>query len=233
MRYIEKTAEPACMTIWKQERESAGQKLVYDDFDKKRELNDLLREEQHHICCYCQQKLTHYQGSKIGGSHNEHLDPQNGEYGHDTHQMNYYNIYACCIDSQGLKKKEKEKKHCGEFKGDDIIWGFIQNSDCVECFKYNVLGEIIPNGEYDKWEDYQINYSALPVVQKDAVYTIQNLNLNCNYLKDDRKKEITALLSILVTMSKEQIEERISIIESEPCYLRYIDLLLYYMKKKQ
>ena len=56
MRYIKKTTEPACMTTWKELRKTAEQPLAYDDFDKKKELNEYLRTEQHHICCYCLQQ---------------------------------------------------------------------------------------------------------------------------------------------------------------------------------
>ena len=109
MRYITKGEEPAYMTAWKEARIAAGQSLQYDEFDKKKELNEDLRIEQHHICCYCQRSIDHYQGDKIGGAHNEHLIPEKGPYGDYEKQMDYGNIYACCIDSQGLHRLHKNE----------------------------------------------------------------------------------------------------------------------------
>ena len=73
MRYIKKRHTPQYLTQWKNERIEAGQKLYYNEFNYKPKLNDDLREDQHYICCYCQQIITHYQGDKDGGSNNERL----------------------------------------------------------------------------------------------------------------------------------------------------------------
>lgn len=233
MRYIKKGNEPEFMTSWKKLRHQAGQNLVYNDFDKKAELNEVLRAEQHHICCYCQQRLEHFQGNKVGGSHNEHLIPEYGGHGDFEKQMDYSNLYACCIDSRGLKKKEREKRHCGEAKEDKLIRGFIQEENCSSFFRYNILGEIIPNGDYNSWADYLNHEANLSGDVKDAMEAINVLNLNCHFLKEDRKRELDALVRVISHLSKEKVNEKMRDFEGAETYPRYIDLLLFFMAKKK
>ena len=218
------------MTAWKEARIAAGQSLQYDEFDKKKELNEDLRIEQYHICCYCQRSIDHYQGDKIGGAHNEHLIPEKGPYGDYEKQMDYGNIYACCIDSQGLRKKERDKRHCGEAKADKLIYPFIQMEDCESYFRYNVLGEIIPNGEYSRWEEYRLHKNELPEEQRRAFDAIETLNLNCHSLREDRREDLYRLLSILPRRSKEEIQRKIDEFLGGERYPRYISMLLYYMR---
>ena len=233
MRYIKKEKEPAFMSQWKALRQQAGQLLAYNDFDRKAELNEVLRAEQHHICCYCQQRLEHFQGDKEGGSHNEHLVPESGEHGDFDKQMDYSNLYACCIDSRGFKKKERSKRHCGEAKEYKLIRGFIQEENCASFFRYNILGEIIPNGEYDSWADYVVHYADLRGDVKDAMDAIDVLNLNCHFLKEDRRKELDALVRVISHLSKEKVNEKMREFEQAEIYPRYIDMLLYFMAKKK
>ena len=231
MRYIKKNDEPAFMTSWKQEREKAGQPLDYESFSQKKVLNDILRAEQHGICCYCQQSIDHFQGALEGGAHNEHLIPEKGPDGDFSKQMDYGNLYACCIDSKGTPKREKKKRHCGEAKEDKLIHPFIQDPLCSSFFRYNILGEIIPNGPYDRWEDYEENVTDLTGLVLKAYQTISTLNLNCNFLKDDRKKEINRLISIISTIDKARIQAMIQNFENREIYPRYVDMLLYYMRQ--
>lgn len=233
MRYIAKGEEPSFMLEWKQERIDAGQRLAYDEFDHKRELNEILLAEQHYICCYCQQKLDHYQGHGIGGSHNEHLIPENGVHGNFDMQMDYSNLYACCIDSRGLKKKEYSKRHCGESKGDKLIRGFIQEKECSSFFRYNILGEIIPNGDYDCWSDYVANRESLTGDVKEAMEAIEILNLNCHFLKADRKGDLDKLMRIISKMSREEVLDKMKEFEQSDKYQRYQSMLLYFMAKKK
>lgn len=233
MRYIKKTAEPDYMTAWKELRKKAEQPLGYNEFDKKKELNEYLRKEQRHICCYCQQRIEHFQGNKIGGAHNEHLVPENGPYGNFDKQMDYHNLYACCIDSQGLKKKEKSKRHCGEAKGEKLIRGFIQEEGCNGFFRYNTLGEIIPNGCYDQWKEYLVHKDELTADLKDATETIETLNLNCHSLVEDRKGDLDKLLLLLNKLCKDKVQEKITEFEQSETFQRYVDMLIYFMKQKK
>ncbi|MDM8335841.1 hypothetical protein [Mediterranea massiliensis] len=230
MRYIRKGSEPTCLTEFKKAQEEAGIQPLYANFREKEPLNNLLRAEQHHICCYCQQRLTHFQRDKEGGAHNEHLIPQEGAEGDTSKQLDYGNIYACCIDSRGMSAN---LQHCGESKHDRRIHGFIQQEDCTEYFKYNSLGEILPNGEYDTWEEYNRHQDTLSGNIKEAYREICTLNLNCPRLRNDRRGDFFALLSIIKDMSKEEIGHIMTTWNEEEYYLRFIDMLLYFMKKKK
>ncbi|GBU08625.1 hypothetical protein AwDysgo_19560 [Bacteroidales bacterium] len=233
MRYIQKKEVPNCIKNWIEQRTGIGQSVfAYNDFDKKAELNAILRAEQHNICCYCQQKLTHYQEKERGGSHNEHLIPQQGQFGDKKKAMAYSNIFACCIDSQGLKRKEKDKRHCGESKGDKSIRCFIQEEECGELFRYNLSGEILPNGLHDSFADYQENRTNLSENVLEALMAIEILNLNCKYLVEDRKKDITSLIYVLNIKTEEEVVNIIREFESDTHYPRYIDMLIYYMRQK-
>ena len=230
MRYIQKRDTPQFITDWIELRKSAGQKIIYEEFDQKPLLNNYLRQDQHHIWCYCQQILTHFQGDKNGGSHNEHLIPENGPYANFALQMDYNNLFACCIASVGLQKNQQ---HCGEAKKAKLIRGAIQELNCTSLFKYNNLGEILPNGSFDSFADYKFNRVNLPNDQFEILLIIETLNLNCSYLVNERKKDQTALIKVLNLLPKERVEQQLEVFEREPNYRRFIDMLLYYMKQKK
>nr|WP_321377910.1 retron system putative HNH endonuclease [uncultured Bacteroides sp.] len=233
MRYIKKRvgSEAAeLLKTWIKRRKAAGQNLLYVDFDKKKELNDNLRSEQKGICCYCQQKITHYQGDNNGGSHNEHLIPENGEYGRQDLQVVHHNLYASCNYSKG---KCKGDQHCGEAKHDKLIAAFIKRIDCDKYFKYNVIGEILPSGPYNSHQEYEEHYGDLTNDQRDAYDTIQTLNLNHESIKQLRKGDQKELFKILGGKTREQVRTYIQTINTKDQYPRFIDMLLYYMKQKQ
>lgn len=230
MRYIEKVDEPDFLIQYKEEEQKGGQVPNYEKFREKKKLNGKLRKEQHHICCYCQQRLTHYQGDRNGGAHNEHLIPQCEDKGDGLIDLDYNNIYACCIDSVGY---EYTKQHCGESKHETPIRGFITEENCSDFFKYNSLGEILPNGSFDKWDEYINNETALTGDIKDSFQTIRTLNLNCNKLVEDRKGDFFALISIINDLSKEEVQRTIANWKNDDQYFRFIDMLLYFMKKKK
>lgn len=75
MRHISKGVIPLIITDYCRMRHIANQQITYEDFDQKEELNNILRADQKNICCYCQQRIDHYQNKNVGGSHNEHLVP--------------------------------------------------------------------------------------------------------------------------------------------------------------
>ena len=230
MRYIHKNINSEAHKLledWNKLRRNANQKLVYDDFEHKKKLNDLLIEEQGGICCYCQQKITELKITKtIGDSHNEHLIPQSKR---EDLQTNHGNIFACCCFSSGFPEK---LQHCGEAKKEKLIYEFIKWVDCNHHFKYNIKGEIMPEGCYQSFKDFVDNEASLNFKQKKALEAITILNLNQISLKEEREKDITALIKILNKLSAEQVQAKIEEFKIKP-YKRFIDMLLYYMKQKK
>ena len=199
------------MQEWKAIRAEHEQSVKYNEFDQKARLNADLRAEQHGICCYCQRVIDHFQsesGKPETAAHNEHLYPQNieGDSKSEQLQMEYSNIFACCVDSRGLKKLSR-LQHCGESKCNAIIPDLICRTDCASYFYYSLTGEIVPIEKRQMgWE----GYAALPIDslterEKEAVTCIKALNLNCASLVADRKICIDALFQSYKTLSSEDL----------------------------
>jgi uncharacterized protein (TIGR02646 family) len=232
MRYIQKGATPVFMQDWISARTGAGQNLRYEEFNQKSQLNDVLRIEQKHICCYCQQRVTALKITKnIGDCHNEHLIPQNGIYGNAILQMAYTNIYASCSFSEG---QEPSSQYCGIVKGDNLIHPFIQDVACNSYFKYNTNGEIIPNSSvYNSYEEFLLNEPTLGVNEKRALETIRTLNLNVSFLVEERKKLQTRLFKVLNVVPLVRVQLKIQQFNNDQRFYPFIDMLLYYMNKKK
>ncbi|MDL2255592.1 hypothetical protein LJC38_03305 [Parabacteroides sp. OttesenSCG-928-K15] len=231
MRYIRKNIYSDASKLlrnWEIERIKANQNLAYNDFNDKNLLNRYLIEEQGGICCYCQQKVTKMKIGNTGDCHNEHLLPQNGPNARKDKQIDSGNIFACCCYSSGLPK---HLQHCGESKGDKLIYDFIKWINCSSYFKYNTIGEIMPNGNFNKIEEYIANEAILSEKQKQALDAIDKLKLNQDVLKDERKKDIIVLIKALNNLSFDEVQEKIKEINIKP-YPRFVDMLLYYMRKK-
>jgi uncharacterized protein (TIGR02646 family) len=234
VRYIHNNINSPAVALlndWNKLRKQVGQKLSYNDFNNKPLLNDILREEQGGICCYCQQKINHYQGTNIESSHNEHLFPEKGKNNtKKERQTEYVNLYACCNYSKGMKKSQQ---HCGEAKHDEVIYEFVKWVDCNTHFKYNSKGEITPQGSYNTLDEFEANESNLTFKQKEALNAIKILNLNQSSLVQKRKKEQTVLFEILTKLTKSQVKEKIQEFNNERPYKQFVDMLLYYMKQKK
>ena len=133
MRYIPKHQHSKAQVLLNKARVSmrqAGISETYDHFHEKKQLNDILRKEQKHICCYCQRRIL--QGKDNEGSHNEHFEPEGGSHARVDLQLEYHNLYACCNASKGF---EKRLQHCGEHKGDaGINHNFLRMHDCADYF---------------------------------------------------------------------------------------------------
>lgn len=158
MKYIQKESVPQIISDWIADKNSRNEALIYNSFTGKKELNELLRAEQKHICCYCQQRINRFNQNNNGNCHNEHLVPQQGINGDFTSQMDYSNIYASCSFSSGTSPKHQ---YCGTAKGDNLIHPFIQNVLCSTFFKY-LNGEIIPNSNiYDTYAAFIANEATL------------------------------------------------------------------------
>ena len=233
MKYIAKHEEPELLKNFKALQNEAGLPAKYDSFGgqgNKAALNAILREEQHEICCYCQQRIDHYLGDKQTGAHNEHLVPQCTDPGDGSIDLDYANIFACCIASQGMKKKSQ---HCGEAKGNKRIAGSITNPDCENLFKYNLLGEILPNGPFDDWEQYISNYRTLSQEIKVIVDEISILNLNCNSLVDERKKVIETVATWAIGQEPESVRRWLDAVELDIRYPVFFSFIKFILKKAE
>lgn len=251
MRYIQKNDEPDCLKEYKDSCRQTGERACYANFGKKKELNYILRAEQHGLCCYCQRVIDHFDTNspltRATGSHNEHLHAQSAQADDD---LDYNNIYACCVATKGLAKRElreagremalaaslrrrkNDPRHCGEIKGNNTIVGSIQNPDCEALFNYSASGEILPGTEYKLWRDFSDNLDGLTTAVKERYDEIDTLNLNCNSLISDRKEAVRAILNWMkaVNFEKSTIQAKIQELENRAQYVVFHSAVIYYLR---
>lgn len=225
MRFIKKSDSiPECIIEHIEECKKLGIQppYLYKDFNHTGELREILISEQNSICCYCQRPVAGY---RI-----EHLYPENGpdEALSKSKQLDYYNLYASCIDSQGLPP---HLQYCDVAKANKIIRPFIQEENCIEFFRYNIRGEIIPNGSYWTWDEY-INNEHEDGDIIDAVGCIKTLNLNCTTLVEKRRKCIDNLIKILSVKPKVEVEAMIDNWCISKKYPDFVDLCIQFIKHK-
>lgn len=170
MKHIVKNIEPASFSTWKANNPGATYK---EDLKKekkvKKELKRSLINEQHHICCYCECRITE------STSHIEHFKPK-GNPAYSNLQLEYSNLFASC----GIERSGKNEEHCGHKKYKEYNSNLISplEPDCSTHFKYNIFGEIEHNNS------------------KRGEETINMLNLNSALLKAQRQKLIDYFLDI-------------------------------------
>lgn len=224
MRYIQKSAtEPACLSEYKSECRNLGvpEPLLYKDFNRTGELRKILSIEQHHVCCYCQRPVKAF---RIEHSYPERgLDAEKSK----SLQLEYTNLFASCIDSLRLPG---HLQYCDVSKGNTLIREFIKEAECVKYFRYLSTGEVVPNGSYYTLKEYE-EAQDLTTDENDALQAIKVLNLNCITLRDERKKCIDALLSVLGNKSKEEWQEEIKKWLESETYPPFIELRLQYINK--
>jgi uncharacterized protein (TIGR02646 family) len=195
--------------------------LLYKDFNRTGELRKILESEQHHVCCYCQRPVTAF---RI-----EHSYPERGldQEKSTSLQLEYTNLFASCIDSQRLPKN---LQYCDVAKGNSLIREFIKEEECVKYFRYLSTGEVVPNGNYYTLKEYE-EADDLTTDEKDALQAIKVLNLNCATLRDERKKCVDALLSVLGNKSNEEWQVEIKKWLESETFPPFIELRLQYINK--
>jgi uncharacterized protein (TIGR02646 family) len=226
MRYIQKGDAPHFVLEYISQRINAGQVVSYDDFGYKNDLNDVLREEQKHICCYCQQRVSIFRTN----CHNEHLLPQHGQNARPDLQMEYTNIFASCSYSKGNKPKSQ---YCGEAKGNDPIHHFLALTECSTYFRYSVLGEILPNSHvYRTFEEFKNNLDLLDDRTKLAFNAIKILNLNVKHLMTEGKKIMDKMFRILNVVPIERLNNFAAHSSITAKHFIFVDMLLYFVNIK-
>lgn len=226
MRYIQKKdIIPVCLSEYLAECDALGvpHPLLYKDFNRTSELRRELSLEQHNVCCYCQRAVE-------GRTRIEHLYPENGtdKQKSESLQLDYYNLFASCIDSMG---KTPELQCCDVAKGNALIREFIKERDCTRYFRYTINGEIIPNGSFHTWDDYE-GADQLPQDVKDAKDCIKTLNLNCSTLVEDRKRCIDTLILFLKSHEEKEVQLKVNQWLQSSTYPSYIELRLQYIRTK-
>lgn len=216
-----KKKEPIDLKNFKEKQLQAGITPTYEDFREKEALTEFLLKEQFSLCCYCLQVID------LENAHNEHLELQTK---YPEKDLDYKNLYACCTYSRG---NPKNLQHCGEHKANDEISNFLSQIDCKTFFKYNVLGEILPNGVYSTEHEYEKNVSMLSTHQQEVFNTIKVLNLNCNTLVEKRKNIMFEVIKLANNMSENQINAKIQKLNHhQPVAISFVDLVIHFLQQK-
>ncbi len=165
---------PACLT-----RQPQGQD--WRDFmgtPCHQQVNQSLREEQHHLCCYCEVEI------KSDDSHIDHMVPRSARQGRD---YDYANLAASC-DGGAVE-------HCGRFKDDRHQNPRHRHDPAMFCPPHDPgavrLLQYLPNGSV---------VPATGLSQQDeqkARYMIGHLGLQCARLTGRRRAHARQLMDTL------------------------------------
>jgi len=157
MRYIQKlnvpnffTEDTQSLTNWKNYRE------------KKKLKKYILRNEQNHLCCYCESKVTISGDKEKDGSHLEHIKPK--KFYSDL-TFYYRNLLVSCHGTCHNSGNDTTRYSCGHKKDDDYIENRFLNptivEDIREYFKYEMLEnervKIVPTAKDSTKAQYMIN----------------------------------------------------------------------------
>ncbi len=149
----------------------------WGSFKHKKWVSDRLDAEQYGLCAY-----SEIQPDEEGlGTHLEHVRPK-GLYPAGT--FNYYNIVLCALSDGDLQQMGKDDVFGGHAKlrqYDEHCFVSCLTPGCQDYFSYLSNGLVVPA------------YSLSRSQKENAQYTIELLNLNCEYLKNRRKKWIQEL----------------------------------------
>jgi uncharacterized protein (TIGR02646 family) len=144
------------------------------------QVGDSLREEQHHVCCYCEVEITE------GDCHIEHMAPRSVRPGHD---YDYANLSASC-DGGAVE-------HCGRYKDDRHHNPGYRYDPALFCLPHDpgtmALFQYLPNGSVTP---------ATELSEQDAQkagYMIGYLGLQCARLTGRRRAHARQLIDMLGT----------------------------------
>jgi len=156
---------------------------------QKRDVRNKILKQQFNLCGYTEFEIDEFKSlisSTFTGCHLEHIKPKS-IFPQNTFTAN--NLIVSVIDSQELKKIKE-----GALDGDTSSFGgdhkgnllcpikFISplNAECEKYFKFiESSGKIVPSNELEEFADTE-----------KAQYTIDLLNLNHPFLKNQRKKRM-------------------------------------------
>ena len=141
-------------------------------------VGESLREEQHHVCCYCESAIT------PADSHIEHMVPRSANLGQD---YDYQNLVASCDGGT--------VEHCGRFKDDrhqnpgftydPALFCIPHDPATCRLFRYLTTGAVVATPDIGAAD------------QRKAGYMIGYLGLGCPRLTGRRRAHARQLMNTL------------------------------------
>lgn len=195
MEYIEKQAvPPAAWETWFT-KTTGGRSYDYKaDYDILRNLKAArqhLLDEQHHLCAYCQRRIS------IDNSSIEHVIPKELNKALSTA---YSNLVVVCLTQE---KDSEGRLHCDKEKGNKIILPLIFLSNSTVTNSQN-------NRYFEAHADGSICAKpTLPDVEKKQIDSfIYILNLNHYVLKKNRTKDFLDSLIVTSRILHDNVQRR-------------------------
>lgn len=172
----------------------------------KKRLREGLREEQYGLCAYSEINIEE---SGLG-AHIEHVEPKSAN---PQRTFDYLNLVLSAFSSQDLSMHDSSNVFGGHSRKCDDVTKFISalQHDCSRYFVYTSDGHIAPAENLSKIE------------KQKAIYTIKELNLDCDYLIVERKKWLDELDEEI----NEHIKKGYSIEDLATIYLTPVNNKLY------
>lgn len=180
MRYIRKSQDIPHFLEQSNQRppeNAAEAESRWSRFKYKKSLSERFNVEQYGLCAYSELRPD----EEEKGTHIEHVKPKR-LYPEET--FNYYNIVLSALSSEELQGMDQDSifgGHAKQSQYDDRLFVSCLTPGCQEHFRYLSDGRVVPA---DSLSRSQI---------ENADYTIDLLKLNCEYLKNRRKKWIEEL----------------------------------------
>ncbi len=206
MRFIKKIESPECFEEEKKLR-GFGVNTAWKRFGNpcKKILTEHLKNEQNHLCVYCECNL---QGVD---SHIEHLAPQE-IYSHL--RFDYDNITVSCAGFDC--ESGKEKQSCGHRK----------NNEYDECLFINPIAEENIASYFSFIKDGDDEGNILPAkmnVEKiaKAEYMIRILRLDADYLREQRKAAKKSFIDFSISYPDIDLRSELETEREFISFLRY------------
>lgn len=162
----------------------------WSSFKHKPWVSERLDAEQYGLCAY-----SEIRPDEEGlGIHLEHVRPKS-IYPSET--FDYHNIVLCALNDKDLQQTARENVFGGHAKKsqyDESRFVSCLKPDCQNYFRYLSDGRVVP--------EYSLDISQ----KENALYTVHLLNLNCEYLKNKRKKWIEELEEMIANTSGNDLE---------------------------
>jgi len=192
----------------------------WDEFGKKKVVRNKLKSEQKGLCAYTEFNISAFVSlvsSTQYGCHIEHIKPKS-RFPNET--FDYENLVVSVLDAHDLHSIKQgklsvitqdpdDKSHLNYFGGhaklhfyDAHLFISPTNTDCEHLFAFlEESGAIAPSPHLDEAE------------QEKAKYTIDLLNLNHPYLKNQRRQRIEEVVNVLDSL--DSTEAMAAVIELE------------------
>jgi len=157
----------------------------WSSFEHKQWVSERLNAEQYGLCAY-----SEIRPDEEGlGTHLEHVRPKSIC---PSKTFDYYNIVLCALNDKDLQQTARENVFGGHAKKsqyDESSFVSCLTPECQRHFIYLSDGRVVPA--------YSLGISQ----KQNARYTIDLLNLNCEYLKNRRKKWIEEIEEIMADIA--------------------------------